>query len=101
MLVYLITQAQSSRVEGRHISESKHGPFLHQMRRRLSVAIIRAQSSCLLSRLGHFSPGAKHAAKGHAISKQREEFLAQDHQAHFLAHVRGRRIHEEGGALWI
>ena len=90
-----------SRMEGRHISASERGLLLHQMRRRLSVSIIRAQSSCLLSRLGHYSPGAKDAAKRRAISKQREESLSQDRRAHFLAHIRGRRIHEEAGALWI
>ena len=55
--------AHIARLEGCHLSESECGLLLHQMRRRLSVAIIRAQSSCLLSRLGHFSPGAKEAAK--------------------------------------
>ena len=90
-----------SRTEGRNLSASERGLLLHQMRRRLSVTIIRAQSSCLLSRLGHYSPGAKEAAKRRAFSKQREEVIAQDRRAHFLAHIRGRRIHEEIGALFI
>ena len=88
-------------MEGRHISASERGLLLHQMRRRLSVTIIKAQSSCLLSRLGHFSPGAKEAAKRRAFSKLREEANAQDRRAHFQAHIRGRRLHEEVGALWI
>ena len=92
---------QITRMEGRHISASERGLILHQMRRRLSVTIIRAQSSCLLSRLGHFSPGAKDAAKRRASSKLKEEAIAQDRRAHFQAHIRGRHIHEKVGALWI
>ena len=88
-------------MEGRHISASERGLILHQMRRCLSVTIIRAQSSCLLSRLGHFSPGAKDAAKRRASSKLKEEAIAQDRRAHFQAHIRGRHIHEKVGALWI
>ena len=61
---------------------------------------IRAQSSFLLSPLGHFQPGARQAAKRRAITKQREEQLNQDQRAHFMAHIRGRRMHESG-SLWI
>ena len=90
-----------AQVEGRHLSNSERGLLLHQMRRRLSVAIIKAQSSCLLSRLGHFSPGAKEAAKRRASAKHRDELNQQDQRAHYLAHVHGRRIHEQVGTLWI
>ena len=90
-----------AQVEGRHLSNSEQGLLLHQMRRRLSVAIIKAQSSCLLSRLGHFSPGAKEAAKRRASAKHRDELNQQDQRAHFQAHIRGRRIHEQVGTLWI
>ena len=89
-----------SQIQGRPLSNSERGLLLHQLRRRLSITIIRAQSSCLLSRLGHFQPGAKEAAKRRALTKQREEQLNQDRRAHFHAHVRGRRIHETG-SLWI
>ena len=92
--------AHISQTEGRHLSNSERGLLLHQLRRRLSVSIIRAQSSCLLSRVGHFHPGAKEAAKRRAFAKQREEQLCQDRRAHFQAHIRGRRIHEIG-SLWI
>ena len=92
--------AHFSLTQGRPLSNSEQGLLLHQLRRRLSVTIIRAQSACLLSRIGHFQPGAKEAAKRRAFAKQREEQLIQDQRAHFFAHVRGRRIHETG-SLWI
>ena len=92
--------AHISQTQGRALSNSEQGLLLHQLRRRLSVTIIRAQSSCLLSRIGHFQPGAKEAAKRRAFAKQREDQLNQDQRAHFQAHIRGRRIHESG-SLWI
>ena len=70
--------AHISETEGHPLSNLKCGLLLHQLCRRLSVSIIRAQSSCLLSRLGHFQPGAKEAAKRRALTKQREELLSQD-----------------------
>ena len=103
-LLAKLSKAKASHIgqmEGRHLSDSERGLLLHQMRRRLSVTIIRAQSSCLLSRLGHFSPGAKEAAKRRALNKRTEEINSQDRRAHFFAHIRGRRIHEQIGTLWI
>ena len=85
-----------SQLEGRPISVSERGIFLQQMRRRLSVAIITAQSSCLLSRLGHMAPGAREAAKRRSFAKHREESLAKDRQAHFEALVRGQRLRNIG-----
>ena len=70
--------AHISETEGHPLSNLKCGLLLHQLCRRLSVSIIRAQSSCLLSRLGHFQPGAKEEANRRALTKQREELLSQD-----------------------
>ena len=92
--------ARFSHTHGRVLSNSEQGVLLNQLRRRLSITIIRAQSSCLLSRLSHYQPGARQAAKRRALTKQREEQLNQDQRAHFQALVRGRRIHESG-SLWI
>jgi hypothetical protein len=82
--------------EGRPVSESERGLLLHQLRRRLSVTIITAQSSCLLSRLHHMAPGAKEAAKRRAVAKHREGLAQMDRRAHFEAHVRGRRLRNIG-----
>ena len=62
--------AHFSQTHGRLLSNSEQGLLLHQLRRRLSVTIIRAQSSCLLSRLGHFQPGAREAPS-HNKAKRR------------------------------
>ena len=88
--------AHISHMEGRPVSESERGLLLHQLRRRISVSIISAQSSCLLSRLGHMAPGAREAAKRRAAAKQREEAVMKDRRAHFEALVRGQRLRNIG-----
>ena len=88
--------AHISQVEGRPVSAAATGLLLHQLRRRLSISIINAQSSCLLSRLGHMSPGAREAAQRRAVAKHRAESIAQDLRSHFEAHVRGRRLRNIG-----
>ena len=88
--------AHTAQLEGRPISDNERGLILNQLRRRLSVSIIKAQSSCLLSRLNHMTPGAKEAAKRRAAAKQRDQLNSQDCRAHFEAHVRGRRLRNIG-----
>ena len=60
------------------------------------MSIIKAQSSCLLSRLHHTAPGAKEAANWRAVAKGREGLAQMDQRAHFEAHVRGRRLRNIG-----
>ena len=85
-----------SRRDGRPVSDSERGLILHHLRRRLSVGIIRAQSVCMLARLGHMLPGAKDAARRRQISKHREVSNRKDFTAHWEAYVRGRRLHDIG-----
>ena len=88
--------AHISHMEGRPVSDSERGLLLHQLHRRLSVSIITAQSSCLLSRLGHMAPGAREAARRPAVAKQREDAVMRDCHAHFEALVRGQRLRNIG-----
>jgi hypothetical protein len=98
LLKKLVTSkaAHVSQIEGRPVSDSERGQILHQLRRRLSVSIIISQSSCLLSRLNHMSPGAKEAAKRRAFAKHREELILMDSRADFEANIRGRRLWNVG-----
>ena len=88
--------AHISQIEGRGVSESEKGLILHQLRRRLSVCIISAQSSCMLNRLHHMHPGAKDAARRRAFAKQRTEMNTLDARAHFEANITGRRLRDIG-----
>ena len=76
---------------GHPLSISCESQILQQMRRRLSVCSIRAQSACLLSRLGHTGEGAKSAADRRIAVRVREELLKQDFRNHWEAHLRGRQ----------
>ena len=81
-----------SLLEGRPFSVSEQGHLLHDLRRRLSVSIITAQSRCLLSRLNHMAPIAKEAAKKRAYTKYRQELEEKDRLFHFEAFIQGSRL---------
>lgn len=85
-----------SQLEGRVISDQERSILLQQLRRRLSVSIITAQSNCLLSRLNHISPHAKQAAQRRANAKFQDEALRHDRKRHFEAYVRGKRLKHIG-----
>ena len=85
-----------SRSRGIQLLEEKTSLILQQYRRRLSVCSIRAQSACLLSRLGHMSEGVRLAAQRRALCMRGEEAAKRDLRSHFEAQVRGRRLHKSG-----
>ena len=85
-----------TRSGGAPVPEWKLSLILQQYRRRLSVCAIRAQSACLLSRLGQFSDGARLAAQRRAAFMSREEANRRDLRVHWEATVRGRRLHKSG-----
>ena len=85
-----------SRSQGFSFREEKSSLILQQYRRRLSFCAVRAQSACLLSRLGHMSEGASLAAQRRAHCMRADEAARQDLRSHFEAHVRGRQLHKSG-----
>ena len=88
--------AHISHMEGRPVSDQEEGILLNQLRRRLSISIITSQANCLVSWLGHYSPGAKEAAQRRAIAKHIEENVSRDRLAHHEAHICGRRLKNIG-----
>ena len=80
------------RASGCKISAYEKSQLLQMYRRRLSICAIRAQSSCLLSRLSHWGEGASQAARRRDQAKHQGELARQDIRAHWEANVRGRRI---------
>ena len=85
-----------SRSKGIYFGADTRSLVIQQIRRRFSVCATRAQSACLLSRLGHFSEGARLGAQRRAHFKSREEVIRQDLRSHFDAFVRGRRLKRAG-----
>ena len=85
-----------SRSGGIALGLDKQSLILQQYRRRLSVCAIRAQSSCLLSRLGHMSECARSAAQRRSQFISREEASHRDLRSHWEAFVRGQGLHKAG-----
>ena len=56
-----------------------------EIRRALSVTVVRANAYCLLERLAHLGPGAGAAAKRREGALRQEEKRRQDRQAFDLA----------------
>ena len=81
-----------SRSKGIHMGADTRSLVIQQIRRRFSVCATRAQSACLLSRLGHFSEAARLGAQRRAHFRSREEVSRQDLRSHFDAFIRGRRL---------
>ena len=66
------------------------------VRRRLSCTFVRAQSLCLLARLGQLGPGARMAAERRRDARIIETARRREAQAHWQAHIRGRGLGRTG-----
>ena len=84
------------RSKGLPVDDNTRSLIIQQYRRRLSVCAVRAQSGCLLSRLGHMSEGARSAAQRRATFRSWEEASKREMISHFDAHIRGRRLNKAG-----
>ena len=60
----------SSRAEGRFSSGGELGKVMGDIRRALSVEIVRGQALCLLDRLSHLGPGAKRAGERRELERE-------------------------------
>ena len=88
--------AAKARSMGREASDNELGVVISQVRKYLSTSFIRAQSLCLLNRLGFLGEGANPAAGRRILAKRLEEGRKRDRQAHYLAHICGRGLSREG-----
>ena len=88
--------AARARIMGREGSDNELGVIVGQKRRKMSTAFIKAQSLCLLNRLGFLGEGARAAAGRRDLAKRLEERRKRDNIAHFEAHVRGRGLARMG-----
>ena len=88
--------AVKARSMGREASDNELGVVISQVRKYLSTAFIRAQSLCLLNRLGYLVEGAKSAVGRRNLAQRLEDGRRRDRQAHYLAHIRGRGLFREG-----
>ena len=77
--------AAASRAQGWEAGPGQLGKVMGEIRRALSVTIVRANAYCLLERLAHLGPGAGAAAKRREGALRQEEKRRQDRQAFDLA----------------
>ena len=77
--------AAVSRAQGWEAGPGQLGKVMGEIRRALSVTVVRANAYCLMERLAHLGPGAGAAAKRREGALRQEEKRRQDRQAFDLA----------------
>ena len=87
----------AARASGEVPLDSDVGMTLAHYRRVISTTAVRAQATCLLTRLGHLDRGAREAAQRRTLAVQKEVALRNEARAYFQAQVRGRGFRCFGG----
>ena len=77
--------AAMSRAQGWEAGPGQLGKVMGEVRRALSVTVVRANALCLMERLSQLGPGAGAAAKRRHNALQLEERRRQERQAFDLA----------------
>ena len=67
-----------------------------QLRRRLSVAVVRANSNCLLTRLTYCGEGTEQATKRRQWREREERIMRQERESQWHRKVRGHGIRHRG-----
>ena len=86
-------RSRGSCSEGGELSQ-----VIGEIRRALSVQIVKGQALCLLERLAHLGPGARAAGERRRVVQGLEERRRQQAQAYSLAH-RQRGLSRVGRAF--
>ena len=81
---------------GRPASEEEIGMIVGQVRRRLSVACVRANKACLLSRLSVIGEAARQAHDRRQGQSMAEEIMRREQQAQWLGRVRHHGVAHRG-----
>ena len=81
---------------GRPPSESELGVAIGQIRRRLSVASVRATSNCLLARVSLLGEGSRKAHGRRQQQAWQEEEMRKEMQAHWLGRIRHHGVTHRG-----
>ena len=97
----LVTVLAESRVRTLGLRGEKPGP--HQLglevsliRRRLSVAAVRANSNCLLGRVSQIGEGSGMAAKRRELQRQEERDMMMQEERERVARLTGQEVVKRG-----
>ena len=74
-----------SRAQGWEAGDGQLGKVMGEVRRAMSVTVVRANAHCLLERLSQLGAGAGAAARRRQVTLRLEERRRQDRQAFDLA----------------
>ena len=86
----------NSQARGYITGDGELSTITGSIRRVLSCSFIRAQSLCLLARLGQVGDGARGAADRRTAAVRTEHMRRQENRAAWLANVRGRGLSRAG-----
>ena len=67
-----------------------------QIRRRLSVAVARANAGCLISRLSHIGEGSRESMKRRQWRDREERLMRMEREAQWHKRVRGHGVTHRG-----
>ena len=81
---------------GREGSDQERAIILAGLRRQLSLATAKANSACLLDRVGRIGEEHRQAAKRRAWVKREEELMQEERKAYWHAYVRGAGVNRRG-----
>ena len=81
---------------GRPGGEQELGVLVGQVRRRLSMAAVKAQVDCLLAKLHQVGPGNKQLAKKRTWAIQEDQRMARERGAQWLRRVEGVKTLRKG-----
>ena len=81
---------------GRPGSDQELGVIVSQVRRRLYLAVIKAQVDCLLSKLHQVGPGNQKLAKSRVWAVREDETMTRERSSKWMRRVEGVRTLTRG-----
>ena len=86
---------------GRPASGAELGVVVGQVRRRLSVAIVRSRANCLLARMSLLGEGSRKAMNRRHQQGWEEQKMRREMQAQFLGRIKHHGITHRGTFFMI
>ena len=77
-------------------SDQELGMIVSQVRRRLSLAVIKAQVDCLLSKLHQVGPGNQQLAKSRVLAVREDDRMTRERSSQWIRIVEGVRTLTRG-----
>ena len=81
---------------GRECGEGERAAIVGEVRRRLSVAAVKAQADCLLNRMSSIGQGAVAASKRRQWARWEEEKWKKAQMAHRVSQLNSKQIRRQG-----